>query len=72
MTAYTTALPRPIFARLAESLRGALDILAEASTGMACAREAERLFALSDEELALRGLTRDQVIPHAFARLLAN
>lgn len=72
MNAYTTALPRPFVARIADGFRGAIDILAEASTGMACAREAERLFALSDKELALRGLTRDQIIPHAFARLLAN
>jgi hypothetical protein len=35
-----------------------------------CAREAERLFALSDAELARLGLTRDRVIHHAFARYL--
>ena len=31
------------------------------------AREAERLFQLSDIELARRGLTRDRIIQHAFA-----
>jgi hypothetical protein len=35
-----------------------------------CAAEAERLFALSDAELARRGLTRDRVLTHAFAPFL--
>ncbi len=72
MTAQTSTLPRPFLGRLGETLRSVVAAFANASTGMACAREAERLFAMSDAELARRGLTRDRVIPHAFARYLAN
>lgn len=48
-----------------------VDVLADASHGARCAREAERLFALSDAELAKRGLRRDQVITHAFRSYMA-
>ena len=44
--------------------------LADASTVMACARHAEYLMDLSDAELAARGLTRDRIVHHAFARYM--
>jgi hypothetical protein len=65
------ALPRSVLSRIGDAVRAFCDILADSSTGMACAREADRLFALSDEELARLGLTRDRVINHAFRRYLA-
>lgn len=46
--------------------------IGNASTGARCAREAERLFAKSDEELARLGLRRDQIIHHAFGPFLAS
>lgn len=45
--------------------------LMENSGPMRCSREADRLFRLSDAELARLGLTRDRIIPHAFARYLS-
>ena len=44
--------------------------IADASTVMACARQAEYLMSLSDAELASRGLTRDRIVHHAFARYM--
>jgi len=55
------------FSRIGNGMLLAFEIMAEASNGMRCAREAERLFELSDVELAKRGLTRDRIIQHAFA-----
>lgn len=47
------------------------DVLCKTGHAAQCAREAERLLALSDQELAKRGLQRDEVIRHAFASYLA-
>ena len=44
--------------------------LCERSPAARCAEEAERLFELSDAELAKLGLTRDRVIHHAFRQYL--
>ncbi len=46
--------------------------LADNSEAMRCKREADRLFAMSDAELAGLGLTRDRVITHAFRRYMAS
>jgi hypothetical protein len=54
------------FAGLRARLASLLEVLAEASQGMRCAREYERLSQLSDEELARRGLKRDGLVQHAF------
>ncbi len=62
----TTQTGRGFFASLGESLLALIEAVGSASHAGRCAREAERLFALSDAELARRGLTRDRVIPHAF------
>ena len=48
----------------------ALEVIANASQAARCAEETERLFRLSDAELAQRGLTRDRIVHHAFARFL--
>jgi hypothetical protein len=54
---------RNAFRAIGETLIGA-------STAARCAREAERLFELSDAELARLGLTRDQIVHHAFRRYM--
>lgn len=53
-------------ARLAERALAILEAMARNSHGARCAREAKRLFALDDAELARLGLTRDRIIAHAF------
>jgi hypothetical protein len=44
--------------------------ISNASRGARCLREAERLSRLSDDELARRGLKRDQIVQHAFRSYL--
>lgn len=51
---------------------GVLEGLAKYSTGYRCAQEASRLSALSDEQLAQRGLKRDEIVSHAFRRMSAT
>jgi hypothetical protein len=59
-----------------QSLRDAalriLTALSETSDVMACARRAEYLMSLSDAELAERGLSRDRIMHHAFARYMTS
>jgi hypothetical protein len=73
-TQSTVATPAAA-ARLGQALRrrlfAVLDVIASASAAMACAREAERLMQLTDAELAARGLRREEVVRHAFARYLS-
>ena len=66
MTTETLSLPRSFLGALAHRLVDACVALAHRSPAARCAQEAERLFALSDAELAQRGLTRGRVIQHAF------
>ena len=60
--------------RLLAAINGAAGrigaVLVESSDLMRCSREAERLFQLSDAELAKLGIRRDGVVNHAFARYL--
>lgn len=70
MTARAIRSPGSV-ARIAGALRHFGRIIADSSGAARSAREAERLFRLSDAELARMGLTRDRVIHHAFARYLA-
>lgn len=44
--------------------------LVDGSSAAKCAREAERLHALTDVQLASLGLTRDRVVRHAFRRYI--
>lgn len=61
-----------VFSGLRNGLAGFFQVLARNSQGWACAREVERLSALSDAELAKLGLTRDRIVQHAFASFLAH
>jgi hypothetical protein len=68
----TAVSGRPLLARIGGWLRGMAEIAADVSVGMRCAREAERLSALSDAELARRGLARDRIIEHAFRDFMST
>jgi hypothetical protein len=54
-----------IFGAAAARIGAALD---GAAAGARCARDAKRLLAMSDADLARRGLTRDRIAEHCFAR----
>ena len=70
-TATITTTPfRAIFQRAGAFLRGVARGIAETSDLARCARQAERLSALSDAELARRGIDRGQIIQHAFRRYM--
>lgn len=71
MNAHVMVARRSVFDRISDAVKRFAVVAADTSDAMRCAREAERLLALSDAELARRGLTRDAVISHAFARYLA-
>lgn len=66
------ALPAAPESGLRKSLGGIFRQLAENFRGYACAREAERLSALSDAELARLGIRREGIFQHAFGRFLAR
>ena len=71
MTAHVTRAPeRSLFRSIGAAVTRFGNVLAESSGAMRCSREAERLFELSDDELAKLGLTRDRIIQHAFRRYL--
>ena len=58
-TTITETSSSDFFAGLRARIWASIDVFAEASQGMLCAREYERLSQLSDDELARRGLQRD-------------
>jgi hypothetical protein len=66
----TTNPVRAVFHRVGAFLRGVAETIGDASHVARCANEAERLFEMSDAELARRGLKRDQIIQHAFRSYL--
>lgn len=70
--ASTFALPAPAHSGLRKSLGRLFRKMAENSAGYACAREAERLSAMSDAELARLGVSRDRIFQHAFGRFLGS
>jgi hypothetical protein len=74
MTAQTTnATPiRSAFAPVVALGRGLYGLFATTAAALRCAREAERLFGLSDAELAKLGLRRDEIVQHAFATYVAR
>ncbi len=75
MTAHVNTAPAPLrgtIEALGRAARAFGAILVNSSHAMRCNREAERLFRLSDGELARLGLTRDRIVHHAFARYLAS
>lgn len=71
MTTHAIAYPaRSVGQRIVAFLAAAGAVMADSTHGARCAREAERLFGLSDAELAKRGLTRDGIVAHAFRRYM--
>lgn len=72
MTTQTTtqSAARAPFASLGQKLLGILEILSNGSRLAGAAKEAERLFSLSDAELARRGLKRDEIVQHVFGPYL--
>jgi hypothetical protein len=70
MTTETLTAHRSTLASIGSAIADFLITLAHRSPAARCAQEAERLFALSDAELARLGLTRDRVIQHAFRSYL--
>jgi hypothetical protein len=69
-TTFPTRHPTGSLATLRDRLGRVFDAVLEASPGMRCLREAERLSALPDSELARLGIARDDIVRHAFRRLL--
>jgi hypothetical protein len=63
---------RVVIAAIGEAARRFGAAVAANSEAMRCSREAERLFGLSDAELAKLGLTRDRIVHHAFRRYLGT
>ncbi len=57
---------RPLIDRIGAGFTMIFETLARTSRGARCAREAERLSALSDAQLARMGLKREDIIRHAF------
>jgi len=72
LTLAPAAPHRPLLAGLGHTLRNAVLAFGNASNGARCMREVERLSALSDGELARRGLSRDGIVRHAFAPFFYN
>jgi hypothetical protein len=70
MNARARSRPLSLFSGIGASVLDAFVALGRRSPAARCAEEAERLFALSDAELARKGLTRDRVIHHAFRHYL--
>lgn len=66
MTTETISTGRSLLYSIISAIGEAYVSFAKRSPTAECAAEAQRLFALSDEELALMGLTRRTVLPHAF------
>ncbi len=66
MTTIELQPARSFLARVGRAVADGYIRMCERSHLSACAQEAVDLFALSDAELAARGLTRSTVIPHAF------
>lgn len=64
-----TARP-PVATRIRGALSRILDVVEQTSRCTAGGREAERLLARSDGELARMGLRRDEVFRHAFSGYL--
>lgn len=71
MTTLTTNLPGiPLGERLSTRAKQVFIWLVQHSEGARCAEHAARLEALSDAELAARGIRREDIVRIAFARYL--
>jgi hypothetical protein len=58
------------FSRFRSGVRHLVDLLAETSQMMRCAREAERLSQLSNAELGNLGVKRNEIVQYAFRGFL--
>ena len=56
--------------RFGQGLGAMLETIGRASQGARCAEYAQRLQAMSDAELAARGIRREDIIRHAFRSIL--
>lgn len=66
MTTETISTSRSLFSSVGAAIADAYVGFIKRAPAAKCAEEAQRLFALTDEELARLGLTRDGVLPYAF------
>ena len=57
---------KSVSARIGAGLAAVGRFLSDLSNARRCALEAERLMALSDAQLARRGLRRDEIVSHVF------
>lgn len=69
LTATQTLVLAPL-AGIGSALASAIVFLGDNSRGARAAREAERLYAMSDAELAEIGLHRDQILYRAFGPMI--
>lgn len=74
MATTTTITPREGlgggFARIASGFRQVVAFLDSVADAHRCSLEAQRLMALSDEQLAGHGLKREEIVHHAFRRVM--
>ena len=61
---------RSLLLRVTKKTGSVLRRIGELSEGARAARHAGRLTELSDEQLAARGIARDQIVAHAFRHLM--
>jgi hypothetical protein len=57
-------------ARIRAGLGEVMELFYTVSNAHQCSLEAQRLMSLSDAELARHGLRRDEVVQHAFRRIM--
>ncbi len=71
MAMLSESFPRPsLLARVGNALTKLMVTMAEASHAGKCAALAQRLHAMSDEELEKVGISRDEIVHFAFRRYL--
>jgi hypothetical protein len=63
---------RSFFSRFSRGVTQLVDLLAETSHLMRCAREAERLSQLSNAELGHLGVKRNEIVQYAFRGFLSE
>jgi hypothetical protein len=57
---------KAFLSRIGDGFAAVMRFLSALSAARSCARELERLSALSDSALARRGLRRDEIVQHVF------
>jgi hypothetical protein len=64
------SIGKTAFARIGAGSAAVMKFLCSLSNARHCAHEVERLMALSDDQLAQRGIKRDQIVQVAFRNYL--